>query len=1210
MPPGLFAGRAMTHSLGDFLFDGAVLAKEGSLPPRAPNVRTLEDDGSNGASEEEKLAIERSLQPLYMFPGKDALLSSAILMKQGVGISSSSPERLPHEDLERTQRRWQSQILTPEQQAETDYYRWQNRDCSSQLPQTTKPPQYVLIEESRLQELADFESRLRREKDIIESNTNGEFTTTSIFDHRTMDPRTPTADIKKALKSLSDNRFKVLHAEWEKLEQRWKEHSTQFGFGKPHVYQKYATATLDDLSDEMQNPGDSWLLRACPPHEYEKKLLGARRAAQAFLLRSDRDSMIYEDDRSFLVQQSFEARARSLDYERYCDLASIFGPMAKAEWDKARSRPGLLYFSRASSNAIKIQRVWDIYWSMRKLRRFLAARRIQTKFRAWYGYKSLHPLVILRLRFGKRTYFIFCWSQWRLYNSMVRKIRERLAFVRLRWPRKCFDAWQVWAHRRGAGKRAILMRFKQKFDTRFGILMRIKAFKDKSKRIKTWLRRTWNCPQWTLWVDYVHSRRRLKAISLIIAPVQAFFRMVRWRKFYLRLRSVLPALRGFVSAIQSKTTLERRREVAVQALFSSWGPQELARRKAEGAENERRRASREQQVAEEKANAAIAELKKHLRGGNGKAQLRQLTTDVVKLSGGSLTWKGARIEAEGELLSRCFACHLDLNIHEYRSSTKAPHIACADPICKLTFSCDDDYRKHISEQSKDEDENGEGGGRGAGARRQGGGAVLAKAMSMKRAKEAAVAAAAAGTRRSKASSSSSSSPAPGRKHTAISAEEQIPNTRPHSTEDFAETHILLRSDQGREALRHYLSRRFGVGALVNTLDCWVEISNWRRASIHGDSFFKRALNIFEVFLRPECSRPIEIDLDDGDMRDDVRLGDGEVTWMGALLSKCEAVKSRVYEGFYQAAFTRNFIHRLFGMRGRGYQTWTDERMLAADIFDGVEFACICALHRAVWRDLEERVLFLSSREHAHIVDAEREIQVRMQASLLEDCRLFRLAEVKRWVGGFRLDEARIGTQAEVIANSLLDAEVERLLSRGIAVGRKEALFRVRHIEQALYEPNMAMCDDAVDWAFDHLLNHIFDFYTPKLLNTMLEHEEMVEGLLEYAGMLKGKKLKKHLEVTVSVGVREDWTWFKDLLREAIAEDKRLCPKDYLGAVRMLQRVFRGVIGRTKARKLFIAQWAKKWDAERERFYYVNQHSGDIDWVRPLLFHTLFPKRAW
>jgi hypothetical protein len=325
--------------------------------------------------------------------------------------------------------------------------------------------------------------------------------------------------------------------------------------------------------------------------------------------------MLFEDDRSFLVQQSFEARARALDYERYCDLANIFGPMPKAEWDKARSRPGLLYFSRATANAIKIQRVWDIYWSMRKLRRFLAARRIQTKFRAWYGYKSLHPLVILRLRFGKRTYYIYCWSQWRLYNTMVRKIRERLTFVRLRWPRRCFDVWHAYAHRKGSGKRAILLRFKQKFDTRFGVLMRIKAFKDKSKRIKTWLRRTWNCPQWTLWTDYVQSRRRLKAIARVIAPVQALFRMARWRRFYLRLRSVLPALRGFVSAIQCKSTIVRRRDDAVLALFSTWGPQELARRAAESAENERRRTLREQQVAEDKANSAISELKRHLRSG-------------------------------------------------------------------------------------------------------------------------------------------------------------------------------------------------------------------------------------------------------------------------------------------------------------------------------------------------------------------------------------------------------------------------------------------------------------------------------------------------------------------------------------------------------------------------------------------------------------------
>jgi len=122
---------------------------------------------------------------------------------------------------------------------------------------------------------------------------------------------------------------------------------------------------------------------------------------------------------------------------------------------------------------------------------------------------------------------------------------------------------------------------------------------------------------------------------------------------------------------------------------------------------------------------------------------------------------------------------------------------------------------------------------------------------------------------------------------------------------------------------------------------------------------------------------------------------------------------------------------------------------------------------------------------------------------------------------------------------------------------------------------------------------------------------MVEGMMEYAGMLKNKKLKKHLEVTTApIGVRVDMTWFKECLQRAIAEDLRSCPRDYIGCVRLLQRWFRGVAGRNRVRKIFINLWAKKWDPERERFYWVNLESGDIGWERPFLFFRLYPNRKW
>ena len=145
-----------------------------------------------------------------------------------------------------------------------------------------------------------------------------------------------------------------------------------------------------------EDGANDWLLRNCPVHLRARKLKMAKEAYDSFSKRRDRDSMLYEDDRSFLYSQIYEAHMRTLDYERYVFLCGLFGPMSKQEWAHSGSQPGTKYWIRATIAVTKIQHAWDRYWSTYKLHRYRAARSIQTAYRCHWGWKNLHPIVLIR----------------------------------------------------------------------------------------------------------------------------------------------------------------------------------------------------------------------------------------------------------------------------------------------------------------------------------------------------------------------------------------------------------------------------------------------------------------------------------------------------------------------------------------------------------------------------------------------------------------------------------------------------------------------------------------------------------------------------------------------------------------------------------------------------------------------------------------------
>jgi hypothetical protein len=258
--------------------------------------------------------------------------------------------------------------------------------------------------------------------------------------------------------------------------------------------------------------------------------------------------------------------------------------------------------------------------------------------------------------------------------------------------------------------------------------------------------------------------------------------------------------------------------------------------------------------------------------------------------------------------------------------------------------------------------------------------------------------------------------------------------------------------------------------------------------------------------------------------------------------------------------------------------------------------------------------FYRSPEYEAYIEVLHEEELRRNKALTADCERSRRDDIEEWAKEHKILEMEISKVAQMVVEKCQDREAWRLTEKSAKVWREERVIDYSEIEQKPVEFTGALADDAVSWCEDNELDHMFDFYTMALLNTMLTHEEMIEGMMEYAGFLKGKKqLKKHLTMNITaIGVREDLTWFKECVKEAIAEDMKHLPKDFVGCVRLVQRRIRGWLGRSKARRKFASIFLKKYDATSGDVYYVDGSTDPptVSWHKPLIMQHLFPRNNW
>jgi hypothetical protein len=75
-------------------------------------------------------------------------------------------------------------------------------------------------------------------------------------------------------------------------------------------------------------------------------------------------------------------------------------------------------------------------------------------------------------------------------------------------------------------------------------------------------------------------------------------------------------------------------------------------------------------------------------------------------------------------------------------------------------------------------------------------------------------------------------------------------------------------------------------------------------------------------------------------------------------------------------------------------------------------------------------------------------------------------------------------------------------------------------------------------------------------------------------------------------------------------EKGAMPLGAAKSVVVIQRHMRGVLGRKKAKRVFMKVYSKLFDPQARAPYYLNNKTGESSWTRPLMTHHLYKKSNW
>eukprot|EP01040_Poterioochromonas_malhamensis_P013118 gene13118-14400_t len=468
---------------------------------------------------------------------------------------------------------------------------------------------YILVEENRLRQLIKLDEALQKEEAKL-----GQQCSIIAQDYQ-LPARIPVPATRYAIHHLCEEQMARARSEIMTLQQEWVKFSRQNHYHKPHLFIKNS------------------YVDSAPHAQKALKLRLVKEATSTWLLRKERDTMAYEDDLSFLTCLYYDALQRQRDYERYFILATRYGPFEEEEFYKD-SFPGKRYYKKVTVAAYKLQLLWDRYWAVTKLRRYRSARMIQKHWRRMHIYKKLHPIIKLRMKIGKKTYYIFCFARWKEYNELCRRIRDALTYQMSNSTSLCFNAWKGFIKKQRNDRERQLESFGKKFRNLaiYTCYRHWQVYTRENKRLKIRLRRLFAFPQFDIWVEYTKWSKHLKKVNQSAVCIQCLGRKWKAKKYYKKRVEARERVFNFSLMLVARNIVRRYREKIIEKEYEQWKPEELIRRQQRASEGERQRLQRKQLFIQEKERNILKELKKHLQSSDGMIQLKAMVEEHLLTS--------------------------------------------------------------------------------------------------------------------------------------------------------------------------------------------------------------------------------------------------------------------------------------------------------------------------------------------------------------------------------------------------------------------------------------------------------------------------------------------------------------------------------------------------------------------------------------------------
>jgi hypothetical protein len=945
---------------------------------------------------------------------------------------------------------------------------------------------FVVVEESRLRELTALENALREEKEKL-----GDQCVELLSDVNTS-ARIPVPAMRLAVHNICEARMRESARQLADVIQKWHTYAKANGYDRTHVY----------LTRNF--------VKSAPLAERALKMKLMQQAAAGWRARYERETMQHEDETGHLMRVYVDAQHRRRDYDRYFVLATRYGVFSQAEFS-ADSSPGDRYFKKVTSAALMLQRRWDMYWPMKKLRMHRAARFMQTLFRRYAARKKWYPIIRLRLKYGKRTYYRFCWDHWLHYNYLCRQIRELIAYHLHTYVRLCFASWRhYWVEQKKERTHKMeLFVLRAKSGSLFGFFMKWIRFKNYSQRVLRTARRIVQNPHFAIWYEYARRRKYMRRRHLAAVQIQRHYKGILQRRVFSKVIRARSILAHFFKMHLARILVKRARAQAEVKGFHEWLPGELASRYQKALEKERRRLISCQQTVHDKEGAAVADLRRHFKTKNGRIQIeeaikankkrkvrRQAVHNVAELDAAALQQlqnyrapssvmgcfgfnaKGRyqRNQVKEELIHQCSNTIRLLGVHDFNARSP-PLYKCVAPGCHTYFVSEEQYALHLSKPTL---------------------------------------------------------------HRPLPAE-------------VAPFHSLLKSSRTQEQLRRYFGIHFGINTQVNCLDLWASIQEWRKISIKTESYIHKAVSFYETHVRHNCPRPVNLNFDT----------------LKLLHAKMDVVLNREYEGFYRLVTAEpGVVGKMLGYEGKSYEEWTTENIIPADLFDNLEYECFMSIYS--WYSSKE---FQGSEVCKALQDQIRSEQLERRSQDHEAYLQARRADFLQWGQEYKKFDAAVTREAIDWTSVILENTVDALVSLLCEEESLRDSKRRGYEEQVQHEQEKMLADDTVTWTEDLVLESVYNYYSESIVKAMWEKPDSRKSLMEFAGYLEPKRIK--LKVDWKKRRNEANDWFNDFFMQAVKDESKSLPLDSDGAAVRIQKVVRRRQGLKKARKIFVATYGKR-----------------------------------